>query len=317
MELRQLKYFVTIADTLNFSKAATQLFISQPSLSKQIALLESDLGVALFKRNRQKVELTECGRVLYIKAKEILEKAEVVPALMSAYAAAETQEKVLINIGITDVLLNIPLHAKAFLHAEERIQEKYPEVEIHLLSTRMSRVRKELNNRLLDLGIVLTDDLQNKNLADSNYSIFLESPIYLVSSGNSDIEERPTKDKVREFLNGKDIFVYNNRTRVHMQAHQICGELDARPNSISTVENPRLFVKIARGEGVTFSWDGVVERSLRQYLHFTVLPVPSAKVFSLFIWGNANQYIQDFCNAYWKYISANSSEFWCPVAPEE
>ncbi len=64
MELRQLKYFKQIANTLNYSRAAEQLYISQPALTQQINALERELGVKLFFRTRQKVALTPEGKIL-------------------------------------------------------------------------------------------------------------------------------------------------------------------------------------------------------------------------------------------------------------
>ena len=76
MELRHLRYFIAVAEELNFSRAAERLNVSQPPLSRQIRDLESELNVKLFERNHQEVKLTAVGRALLTRARELMREAE-------------------------------------------------------------------------------------------------------------------------------------------------------------------------------------------------------------------------------------------------
>jgi len=76
MELRQVRYFVAVAETLNFRRASDQLHVSQPSLSVQIKQLEDELGASLLRRSKRHVEITRAGQVFLPTAREILLKLQ-------------------------------------------------------------------------------------------------------------------------------------------------------------------------------------------------------------------------------------------------
>lgn len=95
-EIRLMQAAITLAEELNFSRAAERLHISQPTLSKQIYELESQLGFRLFERNHQTVELTDAGRMFVEEAREAIVHAE--RAVLSAKAAFNGADEIL-NIG--------------------------------------------------------------------------------------------------------------------------------------------------------------------------------------------------------------------------
>ncbi|MFG1645599.1 LysR family transcriptional regulator [Amycolatopsis sp. NPDC049252] len=104
MELRQLRYFVTVATELNFGRAAERLHIAGPSLSQQIKALERDLACRLFDRDRRSVTLTECGETLLPKAQLLLAQADELRRTAAGMGAREPVRLGYVNWRPDDLL---------------------------------------------------------------------------------------------------------------------------------------------------------------------------------------------------------------------
>src|SRR5207302_7748859 len=90
MELRHLRYFVTVASELHFGRAARRLFISQPALSQQIRGLEAELGLKLLERNRRGVRLTPEGAAFLAEARAVVQQADHAAVVARALAEGAT-----------------------------------------------------------------------------------------------------------------------------------------------------------------------------------------------------------------------------------
>lgn len=99
MELRHLKYFITVAEELNFRRAAERLFMEQPPLSRQIRQLEEELGVELFQRSKRSVSLTVAGRAFLDEARLTLAQAERATQIARQASVAQ-QNKLVIGFSI-------------------------------------------------------------------------------------------------------------------------------------------------------------------------------------------------------------------------
>ncbi|MBW8901793.1 MAG: LysR family transcriptional regulator, partial [Massilia sp.] len=113
IELRQLRYFVTVAEELHFGRAATRLNMTQPPLSQTIFALEELLGAALFERNRRSVSLTTAGAALLPEARRLLAHAGELPALVQRAALGETGKLVLAFVSSADYSV-LPPSLRAF-----------------------------------------------------------------------------------------------------------------------------------------------------------------------------------------------------------
>lgn len=125
MELRQLQYVLQIAKELNFSRAAEKLHIAQPSLSQQLAKLEKELGVLLFQRSTNAVELTYAGSVFVEKAQKIVDMVEQLKQEMDDISQIRKGKLIVGSLPITGSHL-LPLVLPEF-------QRRYPEIEIVLV----------------------------------------------------------------------------------------------------------------------------------------------------------------------------------------
>jgi DNA-binding transcriptional LysR family regulator len=134
MELRQLQYAVQIAIERNFSRAAEKLHLAQPSLSQQLSKLEKELGVLLFQRNTNSVEMTYAGSVFVEKAQKMLDMAEQLKQEMEDISLTKRGRLVVGSLPITGSHV-LPRVLPAF-------QRNYPSIEIVLLEDTTTNLEK-------------------------------------------------------------------------------------------------------------------------------------------------------------------------------
>jgi len=145
MELRHLRYFITVAQEQSFTRAAEKLFTAQPSLSQQIKDLEQEVGVNLFERSSRKIQLTDEGKAFLIYAEKALENAKL--AVASARQVAQ-QKNNQIHIGFLNVA-----ELKVMPHILAKLKKTMSDLKIHLHSLFCLEQLQRLKNAELDLSI--------------------------------------------------------------------------------------------------------------------------------------------------------------------
>jgi DNA-binding transcriptional LysR family regulator len=146
MEFRQLKYFVTVARELHFAKAAELLDITQPALSKQIRVLETELGIQLFTRTKRTVKLTKAGEVFLSEARQLLQQADKAIKLAQRTALGEVGR---LTIGFTATATYTVLPELI-----GRFRAIYPQVEVEMLELCTEAQVTALNRNEIDLGFL-------------------------------------------------------------------------------------------------------------------------------------------------------------------
>lgn len=147
MELRELRYFIAVAQEQSITKAAERLYISQPSLSKQMQNLEKEIGQPLFTRGSRKITLTETGMLLKKRAEEMLALYEKTQAEIAA-PPEEVMGEVIVGGGESYSVITVARAACA-------VQREYPSVRFQFISGDAGDILEKLNKGLLDFGIVV------------------------------------------------------------------------------------------------------------------------------------------------------------------
>lgn len=152
MELRQLKYFITSADTLNFTEAARQCFITQSTLSQQIKQLETELGVQLFERIGKRVFLTETGRDFLPYARQTVADAD--------YGVQRIKDMEDLKTGRLCIGTTFGLSA-LITDAIARFSEQYPEIHLEVMFLKQDELIDAVRERKVDFA--LTFEMMEKD----------------------------------------------------------------------------------------------------------------------------------------------------------
>ena len=147
MEIRVLRYFLAIVREESITKAAELLHITQPTLSRQIAQMEEDMGVKLFDRGTRKIVLTNEGLLLRRRAEEILELVD-----KTERELAEQDEKVegTVSIGCGDIAA-----VQMMPELIKKFRERYPAVNFDLYTATADHIKDRMDRGLTDIGLLL------------------------------------------------------------------------------------------------------------------------------------------------------------------
>jgi LysR family hydrogen peroxide-inducible transcriptional activator len=238
MNLRDLRYFVALADTRHFGKAAERSFVSQPTLSAQIKKLETYLGVQLIERQPRKVTLTEMGTRILPLARSILQESdEIVSLARNDHDPLSGKLKVALIPTIGPYLL--PLVAR-------KLRKQLPLLKVMLYEYQTQPLLEKLRAGDIDLGIlalpVPLDGLEARPLYDEDFTLAVPSNSPLAKRSNVKIDD----------LSGETLLLLEDGHCLRDQALDVCSRIDVKESEdyrATSLETLRQMV--AAGLGIT------------------------------------------------------------------
>lgn len=174
MDLRQLRYFVRVIELRSFTKAAEDLHISQPAIGEQIKNLEDELEANLLIRHSRGVEPTETGRMLFSRARAILQQVEETREAVREY---EKGMRGSVTLGLT-----VGLAEGVAAAMIERCSREYPGVVIHVTEDLSASLVKKLTLRDSPLSFVVVSGYELADTQDILYRHLLKQDLYAVGS---------------------------------------------------------------------------------------------------------------------------------------
>ncbi|MFC7063871.1 LysR family transcriptional regulator [Halobacillus seohaensis] len=154
MDIRHLEYFSEVARQLSFTKAASTLHVSQPSISKVIKNLEEELGVPLFYRSKH-LELTDAGKAVLANAKNVLKAFDNLTLELTDIMELKKGE---IKIGIPPII-----GAAFFSNLISRFKDLYPLIEINLTEVGSKEIKRGVEDGSLDIGLICNIPIKKEN----------------------------------------------------------------------------------------------------------------------------------------------------------
>lgn len=258
ISFQQIRYFLILAEVLNFTEASKLLYISQPALSKQIRILEMELGLSLFTRNNQSVSLTPSGYLLFKEWSTLEDKFN--ESISNAKLLSNTYTGSL-NIGNIETF-----HSdEAILELVEMFHEKYPNITVNLETYGFKDLRDKFNSKALDIVFIpyfelaAYKDVESSHFQETQMAIAVPTSNPLSKSDNVTIKDLADQPFIvispEESANGIE------------RVKNTCRIYGFSPNIKKHTKNMNsLILAVKNGEGVTICNNKIsIDKKIRLY----------------------------------------------------
>ncbi|MBZ4033572.1 LysR family transcriptional regulator [Flavobacterium sp. 17A] len=259
MELRHLKYFLAVAEELNFTKASEKLFISQPPLSRQIAELEEELQAKLFIRNNKKVELTEAGKYF---------KEEVTAIFQDLERISVKTKKIAENVsGEFRIAYISSIYSSVISDLIKHLKAQFPYVNFKLFEISTTKQIDALEQGKIEMGIIRSPihspKIKSHLWFKDGFSLVYNKNAFEIKSENDILK---LKDEAFVFFN-KDYAPH-----YHEVLLQLCAFYGFTPKIIHEANNINSIVQLVKnGLGISIVPSNIAKNNHDQEIGFVEL----------------------------------------------
>lgn len=218
MELRHMAYFVEVVKQKSMTKAATELFITQPTISNTIKLLEAELDVTLFNRYKNQIYLTDAGEAFFFQCKEMLKMYDNIPNELRNLLELKTGH---LKIGIP-AIINI----RRLIHLISQFHETYPNVTFQLFESGSKKIEHDVYYGDLDMGITVLPT-NHKNF---NTFSFVEEKLKLVVHKDHKLAQHQSVNI--DDLADQEFILFNSDFFLNDKIKETCRNYGFNPNII-------------------------------------------------------------------------------------
>ena len=290
MELKQLEYFLAVSNVQSFTRAAEQLYISQPSVTAAIKKLEDELGIMLFDRGKKQATLTSEGKIFYSHVCVIMRDIS-----KAAQKAAELKNlsSGLIKIGISS-LTSLP--TVAFLLA--KFHHIYPSLKFDFIEGNSQTLKKQLADDKIDLALLLDD----ATLSDVDYvpisqeRLFAYLPMFHPLAGRDTISFKELRQEL--FLLPREDCAYRRVIEHFFSTQSFHAHISFETNYPQLIGN-----LIIAGSGISLLPQGAIENA-----NLRAIPLKESPVLSLCIAKKQNRQIAHAANKLYDFFRESYTE---------
>lgn len=294
MELRHLRYFITVAEELHFGRAAQRLHIAQPPLSQQIRQLEAEIGVLLFHRTKRSVELTDAGQIFLEEAQQVF--IQVAQAVQAAQRASRGEVGKLVISFVSSAAYNVlPKTLQAF-------RASFPDVNLSLHELTTDKQLQGLRDGWIDVGFLrppIEDD--TLNLA----TIFQESLVVALPESHPFAQQQ--KVSLKTLVN--ELFILFPRQlgpKLYDQIVSLCQQSGFSPKVVQEAIQMQTIVSLVAAEiGIALVPASLQNLQRTGVIYRTIQEVtPKAEIAVIWRSNDLSPVLQQFINIV---IASNSS----------